>query len=56
MHIVPIDPLLANGHSICPLDPMDTQKSNGKLEVHAFDPFDKWNVQWLFDFSIGHLA
>jgi hypothetical protein len=32
--IVPMDPLLANGHSICPLDPMDTQKSNGKLEVH----------------------
>ena len=20
------------------------------------DPFDKWNVQWPFDFSIGHLA
>jgi hypothetical protein len=19
-------------------------------------PFDKWNVQWPFDFSIGHLA
>jgi hypothetical protein len=25
---------MSDGHSICPLDPMDTQKSNGKLEVH----------------------
>jgi hypothetical protein len=48
--IVPIDPLdksdkqtfsvdkqkkqMSNGHSFSPLDPMDTQKSNGKLEVH----------------------
>jgi hypothetical protein len=25
---------MSNGHSTCPLDPMDTRKSNGQLEVH----------------------
>jgi hypothetical protein len=35
--------------------------SNGHAKVQwkiggPFDPFDKWNVQWPFDFSIGHLA
>jgi hypothetical protein len=32
--------------------------SNGHAKVQwtIKDPFDKWNVQWPFDFSIGHLA
>jgi hypothetical protein len=47
---------MSNGHSICPLDPMDTRKSNEQLEVHLFHLINKWNVQWLFDISIGHLA
>jgi hypothetical protein len=32
--------------------------SNGRAKVQwtIRDPFDKRNVQWPFDFSIGHLA
>jgi hypothetical protein len=33
-------------------------RSNGHAKVQwtIRDPFDKWNVQWPFDISIGHLA
>jgi hypothetical protein len=49
---IPMDIFRSIGYSIRPLDPMDTQKSNGQLEIHLTNGI----VQWPFVFSIGHLA
>ena len=45
---------MCDGNSTGPLDPMDTPKSNGQLEIHLTNGMS--NGQWPFDFSIGHLA